>query len=499
MYSFDDVSQILSCRSTTLGSLGKRPKLQEIMSLQSIDIRLVEVQTALLSSTINRAHSALQESLSLATSMMDLIGPCHDVGVNPEVAIHVEAANALWDQGEMSSSIGMLQALDDVQSLKKQTIAVGRSDLLTKIGYRVSVARLEKADRVIDKYLRPALKELKGRTEGDEAGQVFHQFAVFCDQQLQDPDSIEDLERLQRLSKNKADEVKAYEKLLTGAPSGPEKEKNKRGYVKAKTWLKLDLEELNRHNANRDEFLRQCLENYLLALVACDSHDSNALRFTALWLGHSEEQLANEAVSKHLKQVPSRKFAPLMNQLTSRLQDSPVKFHELLFSLVVQICTDHPFHGMYQIYASSVSRISNDDDSAVSRKKAAARVAASLHKSDQVGGVWTSLLSVNRLYTALAGDKDEKYKSGKKLALKDCTAAIRLNSALGKNPLPPNTMQIALSPSLDYSKLPVVSRLESQMTIASGVSAPKIITAVASNGARFKQLVRLPNSVCFWI
>jgi len=80
-------------------------------------------------------------------------------------------------------------------------------------------------------------------------------------------------------------------------------------------------------------------------------------RFTALWLEHSEESMANEAVSKHLDRVPSRKFAPLMNQLTSRLQDMEVKFSATPLSRwFLRICTDHPFHGMYQIYAGANSR-----------------------------------------------------------------------------------------------------------------------------------------------
>jgi len=43
-------------------------------------------------------------------------------------------------------------------------------------------------------------------------------------------------------------------------------------------------------------FYNQSLENYLLALSASDDHDNNTLRFTALWLEHSEESMANEAV-----------------------------------------------------------------------------------------------------------------------------------------------------------------------------------------------------------
>ncbi|KAH7418935.1 serine/threonine-protein kinase-like protein tel1 [Cadophora sp. MPI-SDFR-AT-0126] len=490
--SFDDISQILSCRGTTLSTLSQELRLQQIMHVQPIDTRIVEVETALLASTINRAHGALQESLSLATSMMDLIKPCHDVGVNPEVAIQLETANALWDQGEMASSVRMLQALDDEQSLKRQTIVVERSDLLTKTGYRVSVARLQGADRVINEYLRPALEELNGRTDGHVAGQVFHQFATFCDQQLQDPDSIEDLERLEQLTKNKESDVEELRKLYKRATG--DKTNLKRNLNRNEAWLKLDREELTRHQSTRNEFVRQCLENYLLALAAFDEHDSNALRFSALWMEHSEKSLANEAVSKHLSQVPSRKFAPLMNQLTSRLQDTKEEFQTLLFGLVLRICTEHPYHGMYQVYTGAVSEINHKDESSVSRRSAATKVSRQLDKSKTVGPIWASLQTCNRLYSALARETNEqKYRSGRRIAVKDSIAATNLNNKLAKLGLPPSTMQIPLSPTSDYSKLPRVVRLDTLIKIASGVSAPKIIVAIANNGAKFTQLVKGGN------
>ena len=469
-----------------------------MMDVKALDTRLVEVQSALLASSINRAHNALQESLSLATSMIGLINPCHEVGVNSEVAIHLEAASALWDQGEMASSISMLQALDNAPLLKNQTIPVGRSNLLSRIGHQVSVARLEKADRIIEKYLKPALKELKGKTVGSEPGEVFHQFAVFCDQQLQDPDGLEDLERLRKLSKNKAEEVKYYDKLISGAASSTDRSRYRNHQTKAKTWLKLDEEELQRHNSSREEFLRQCLENYLLALAASDDHDGNALRFSALWLEHSEEELANEAVLKHLDQVPSRKFAPLMNQLGSRLQDTTVKFQNLLFQLILRICVEHPYHSMYQIYAGANSRNNPKDESAVSRKNATAKISSRLGQLPATGTIWIAIQTTNRYYCVLAGEKDDqKYKTVRKLSLKDSPAASRLNASFNKFHVPPPTMLIELSPNLDYSQVPHMVRLEPQMSIASGVSLPKIVTGLASNGARFKQLVRYTTKIDF--
>ena len=488
---FDDISQIISCRGTTLSTLSQQPRLHDIVNISPIDTRLVEVQTALLASALNRAHNALQESLSLATSLMDLIKPCQKLGLNLEVAVHMEAAKALWDQGEMASSIGILQALDDGPSLKKQNIHVGRSDLLSTIGHQVSVARLEKADRIIEKYLNPALKELKGKTNGNEAGQVFHQFAIFCDQQLQDPDGLEDLERLKKLSKMKRDEVAQLDAMMRKATSSTDKTRYKSYHGKAKSWLKLDEEELQRHNSIRDEFLHQSLENYLLALGASDDHDNNALRFAALWLEHSEEQLANEAVSKHLGRVPSRKFAPLMNQLTSRLQDSPNLFQQLLFKLVRRICTDHPYHGMYQIYAAANSRANSKDESAMSRNRAAHSLIKAFNGLERAEQIWQSINATNRGYCILAGEKDdERYKGGQRLKLKESQAGNRLSILISKYRIPPPTMQISLASDLDYSKVPLMVGFEAQMSIASGVSAPKIITAVANNGSKFKQLVR---------
>ena len=462
-----------------------------MINVKALDTRFVEVQSALLTSNINRAHNALQESLSLATSMIGLIKPCLEVGVNAEVAIHLETANALWDQGEMASSIGMLQSLDNVSLLKKQTIPVGRSKLLSRIGQQVSVARLEKADRIIERYLKPALKELRGRTSGSDPGEVFHQFAVFCDQQLQDPDSLEDLERLRKLSKDKAEEVKSAKKLYRDAATPHDKKKSLDYLTKQESWLRLDEEEFQRHNSSRDEFLRQCLENYLLSLAASDDHDGNALRFSALWLEHSEETLANEAVSKYRNGVPSRKFAPLMNQLASRLQNTSVKFQQLLFDIVLQICTEHPYHGMYQIYAGANSRANPRDESAVSRKSATLKIADRLGKQATTEHIWLAIHATNKYYVNLAGEKDEsRYKTGRKISLKDSQALGRLQASFNKYKVPPPTMQIELSPGLDYSDIPHIVRLEPQMTIASGVSLPKIITALGSNGAKFKQLVR---------
>ncbi|KAG9245396.1 hypothetical protein BJ878DRAFT_541328 [Calycina marina] len=491
---FDDINPILSCRGTTLSILSQNPRLQQIVNIVPLDARLVEVHIALLASDLSRSHNALQESLAIATSLLGLIGPCNDVGLKVEAAVRLEEAHVMWDHGEMSSSIKLLQNLRDGTDLNKQTIPVGCADLLSRIGSQISTARLEKSDDILKNYLKPALDELKHKVHGKEAGHVFHQFATFCDQQLQDADGLEDLERVEKMCKEKRDDVHRLEKMSSSStPNAKEKKNVQQQLSKSRTWLKIDEAELKRHQHSRDEFLQKALENYLLALRASDEHDKNALRFTSLWMRHCDEENSNSTVAQHIGGVPSYKFAPLMNQLSSRLQSSEESFQKSLFALVLQICIDHPYSGMYQIYAIANSRANSKDEAAVSRHAAATNISKKLHQHEKCGNTWLAVSYTNRGYAALANERDDRYKTGAKIPIGNSPYAKQLQTIIAKYQVPPPTMQIKPIASLDYSRLPKMAKLEPIFTIANGVSAPKIITILGTNGVRYRQLVKGGN------
>ncbi|KAK5989152.1 Serine/threonine-protein kinase TEL1 [Cladobotryum mycophilum] len=487
---YDDVSQILSCRGTTMSMLSQHPTLFGNATLSVSSLRQMEVRSMLLASGIYRYHQATQESLNVSTALVDLIKPCEGLGIQVDAAIKIEVANSLWDHGEMSSSIRMLQGIDRDVSLKKQAIPVSRSDLLSKIGHKMSVARLEKPRDIQKKYLEPALKELRGDVGGKEAGLVFHQFAKFCDEQLQDPDGLEDLERLQNLRKGKSDEVAELKSLISSTRDSQLKTKYAHVLSKEKQWLDLDEQELRRVEQTRSEFVRLSLENYLLSLASSDEHNNDALRFTALWLERSDEENTNKAVGRHLSRVPSYKFASLMSQLTSRLQNQDTPFQKLLMELVYNICVDHPYHGMYQIWSGTKARAQQKDEVAVLRVRATEKVAQKLATTESVASIWLAIDKTSKYYHGLALDKNAKYKSGAKIMLKESSAATNLMNYLAKYRIPPPTMHIEVSPTKDYSHVPIITRLEPTMTIASGVSAPKIITAVGTDGGKYKQLVK---------
>ncbi|KAJ5005626.1 Serine/threonine-protein kinase TEL1 [Colletotrichum sp. SAR 10_99] len=490
---YEDVSRMLSCRETTLSLMSQQPKLRNT-SLSTAEARQIEIRSKLMSSGIYRFHQATQESLNVSTSLTSLIVPCEDLGLKVDAAVKIEAANSLWDHGEMIHSIRMLQGIDNDSSLKKQTIPVSRSDLLSKIGHQVSVARLEKPHHIQKNYLEPALKELKGKSEGQQAGRVYHQFAMFCDEQLQNQDGLEDLARLQSLRQGKSDEVAQLQSLIASTRDSQLKTRYQSHLNRAKQWLSLDEQELRRVETTRSEFVRLSLENYLLSLIASDEYNNDALRFTALWLERSDEDATNEAVQKHLGKVPTRKFATLMNQLSSRLQNESNPFQKLLTTLVYNICVDHPYHGMYQIWSGSKVKPRKEDHVAQLRIRAAEKLAGLLQSNQAVAAIWQAIDRTSSYYHRLAVDRDNsKFKAGHKIALKEIHSAQSLVNALIKYHIPPPTMQLEVAADKDYSNVPTIASLDPQMSIASGVSAPKIITAIGTDGQKYRQLVKGGN------
>ncbi|KAJ6037034.1 hypothetical protein N7540_001313 [Penicillium herquei] len=490
--SYNEVGEILSWHEALFSSIRKSDLIKSRTNMSLADSRMLETKVFRKSLEITRAHGVSQASLKTAISLSRMAEPCAELGMNIDGVAKFDLANVLWDQGEMTASIRMLQQLKGQSDLHKQAIPLRRSELLVTLGHHVAEARLEKPDFILHDYLSPAVKELKGASEGETAGRVYHGFATFCDQQLLNTDGMEDFKRVEQLRYRKEKELLGLEDMMKSA-EGREKESLKIYRAKAKQWFDLDDREYQRLLRSREAFLQQCLENYLLALKESDAYNNDVLRFCALWLDKSDSKIANAAVSKHLDQVPSYKFAPLMNQLSSRLLDKSDDFQSLLTGLVYKICVEHPFHGMYQIFASSKSK-GGKDPSSHSRFRAANQLVDRLKNDSKIGSTWVAVHNMNITYVRFAIDKpDSKFKTGAKIPLKKLPTGQRLGEDAMTHRLPPPTMKIDLRPDRDYSQVPAVARFSSDFTLASGVSAPKIVTAIATNGVRYKQLYKGGN------
>ena len=131
--SFERISRIISCRESMFSSLCRNTRLQGILKVSYHDARFLECQVVLASSRMSRAHAAFQNALTAVTYLTGLTQQCNDAGVNVAAAVQFESAQVLWEQGEMSTSIRMLQELQPNIKPNTQSLHVGRPEILAKL------------------------------------------------------------------------------------------------------------------------------------------------------------------------------------------------------------------------------------------------------------------------------------------------------------------------------------------------------------------------------
>lgn len=141
---------MLSTRETIFSILSQTSRLQDALHAGPKDVRTFEVKALLKSSEICRQHHALQESLASATYLSDLVGPCKEMGLPIDAPAQFEIACVLWEQGETTSAIRMLDEIDAPSYSEDESGSFIKSKLLVKLVSRVQVPKLI----ITDEHLR---------------------------------------------------------------------------------------------------------------------------------------------------------------------------------------------------------------------------------------------------------------------------------------------------------------------------------------------------------
>lgn len=131
--SFNDAQGIVSCRETLFSLLSRNKNLREALHVSIRDCRTIEARSVISSSQFSRRNDLIQQSLTAATYLSQLVPLCQEIDVNMDAAAHFEVATTLWRQGEISTSVQMLQELCSRTDLLKQSIQVGRAGMLAQL------------------------------------------------------------------------------------------------------------------------------------------------------------------------------------------------------------------------------------------------------------------------------------------------------------------------------------------------------------------------------
>lgn len=337
--------------------------------------------------------------------------------------------------------------------------------------------------------MQPAIHELKGEKKGRQAAEAFHTFAAFCDAQLSNGEIDEDIQRTQNQAQRKYEDAEEFDRLAKMA-KGQQRDHMRSNARRAKKVADIDMQEYQRLRGNKETFLCQCLENYLLALQASDTYNNDVLRVFSLWLEYSNTPQANEAMGKYLGEVPSGKFAGIMNQLSSRLQAEQSEFQTLLSDLVFRICLEHPYHGLHHIFAGIMS-LGVRDEAAKSRNAAAKGISQLLKKHERSRRTWAAIHDSDYLYHEIAMISKDEFRGMnlRELTLDKLPGGRKIAQKVPTLRVPPATLSIEVRQDCDYSNVPVITAFRSRVSIAGGLSAPKILRVTASDGVEHRQLV----------
>lgn len=114
-------------------SIKKSDVLKSKSQISLAETRLLEAKVFRRSLEITRSHAIPQASLKAAMTLSKLAEPCAALGFSIDGVTNFDLANVLWDQGEMTASIRMLQQLKGQGDLHKQAIPLSRPELLVTL------------------------------------------------------------------------------------------------------------------------------------------------------------------------------------------------------------------------------------------------------------------------------------------------------------------------------------------------------------------------------
>lgn len=414
-----------------------------------------------------------------------------------------ESACTLWSQGEVAIAIAMLKDNLQKQYAIPSEIIIANLEVHDSVlnAYLVkwsSESRQEKFETIMDTYVKASLKDIDSVSSNCEKANVYHILGYFCYKQTRLPGAEEEIERQEKLIRAKHAELKELKVILQNSETSNDEKKNaKRYYQRVQLQYESDKEMYNSTLNNRSICVEKALEFFLKAVAIDDVFDDEDIdKICALWLEYSEDEKINRIFRAKISSISSHKFIPWINQLVSRLSNDQSLFQEVLQRLLLSICLKHPFHSLYFIMNLRVHKlyqISRTDSTIHSRSSAADKLWNLLASNEPEFSklIMDPVQTLSKRSLELATEKLSN-NSIRKLNLKNLKIGdFWIKHIKGLDlPLPTNN-QLKISVNGDYNSIPRIVSVDPTIQIsASGISLPKIMKILLSDGSTQKMLLK---------
>lgn len=350
-----------------------------------------------------------------------------------------------------------------------------------------------------------------------QAATVYYQYAVFADEQYRRLASAPEFYRLQLYVDRKKEELRQNQSEMARTNSQTQRNQLYMHKKTAERILAQDMAQLRQFETSQATFLERATTMYARALATSDDHDDATVRLTSLWFENASNDSLNKKMAPLLQAIPSRKFVFLTHQLSARLSRtngsgaSPPTFQTNLGALMLRLCTDHPFHTLYAVFAlrnatpngsskTARGRASSTGSSQQMRALAADELFARVRQNPRLKERIVAFEQVCVAYVEWA-ELDlavyPHYFRGNQIKKghQKMPPASDLKICRMKNVnVPVATAETPIDPTCTYDNIVSIAKYGDTFTTAGGLHLPKIVDCLGSDGRKYKQLVR-PHSL----
>ncbi|PWN20280.1 hypothetical protein BCV69DRAFT_283157 [Microstroma glucosiphilum] len=441
--------------------------------------------------------------------------------------LYPEFASVLWSQGEHAIA---MQALQDCLTAmptkpKDPQERARRAILMAQLGQWRAIARSQQPRVIDEEFFRPAIALIEKQKKDCTA--VYHQYALFADDQYRALRNSSETRQLEAFVSHRREEIRQHELQMNKySPNTPEHNQFRHHRNQAQKICRQDEAVLEQHGKSKNAFLQQAFKMYAAALTHSNEFDDSAVKMTSLWFENADDADFNAATAEALAVVPSHKFLRLTHQLSSRLgkvseagasKSSVNAFHSNLAKLMTRMCSFHPFHCLYAIFALRKADLDQSGASpAKSSKRAGTPQSSQRSRGAAAHDLWNKVKATSPHKSRVA--QLEKvcfaYVDWAELDLKTSMPSLFTKSgsiASGKHNVPTAmrhgihslhnvqapvaTAEIAVDPSSEYRDIPTIARYSTQFETAGGLHLPKITECIGSDGKRYKQLFKAQDDL----
>ncbi|RCK57466.1 Serine/threonine-protein kinase TEL1 [Candida viswanathii] len=403
-----------------------------------------------------------------------------------------QTAQTLWTQGNTSVPVLLMKDLYRLGGvdIPAQNLTVDKCLIQAMMVDWMSKSRQELASSIMEKYVLPTAELSRDLPDLQQQSQTFEILARFCEEQYKSKPAVEQIANIDKRVNMITSEIEEIKhQVNTSRLSEHELSRVKKYYRQLRDQLGSEQKSSEEAKKSHRLMADKAVEYYLKSISVSDFHEGNLDKFFALWLEQAGNEQLHKNLEKELLNLPSYKLISWCPQLVSRLTTERTVFQETLKRLIYNMCMDHPHHSLYLLIALRLQKAAEAKTDLLNPRRLAAdsiwdKLAAN---KDYVQKTLATIDGFVHKSIQLAAAKANKSR-GADLTKLSC-GGYWLHDLPG---IPPPTKTIKVDPTKKYDHVPVLAQAESRISIAtSGISMPKIVTFLLSDGTEHKILFKL--------